>query len=190
VRQSARNHSSVLLLQELMRVDRHRELVEAFIRADIRSLCDAGPGAILPDQSGFYCMIRRTNSTIPEEFLSESRLRTGLQADLCTLIGTLTPAMIAVREMVPAALIPFSHRVRPKVLRETSALKLMPWHPGRLLCRYWVASQFNPKQIFLPWHHGPRSPLRDCLSEFDRTAFYPWAALFINGAPALRDRLN
>jgi hypothetical protein len=70
--------------------DQQRELMKAFIRAVIQSSCDTGPGAILPGQSGFPCMIRNTNSTIPEESLTESRHRTGLQADLCTFIGTLT----------------------------------------------------------------------------------------------------
>jgi hypothetical protein len=63
--------------------------MKAFIRAVIQPFCDTGHGTMLPGQSGFPCLIRNTNSAILEESLSESRHRTGLQADLCTLIGTL-----------------------------------------------------------------------------------------------------
>jgi hypothetical protein len=46
-------------------------------------------------------MIGNTKSAIPEESLSENRHRSGLQADLCTLIGTLASAMIAVYGLMP-----------------------------------------------------------------------------------------
>jgi hypothetical protein len=40
------------------------------------------PATILSHQSGFPCMIPNENQTILEEWLSASRYRTALQADL------------------------------------------------------------------------------------------------------------
>jgi hypothetical protein len=47
-----RNHFSALLLGVLMGGDQQRELMKAFSRAIIQSLCDSGPGNIMPSQSG------------------------------------------------------------------------------------------------------------------------------------------